>query len=62
MRRYEYGDPAKVAEINEERERRESGCRPCKGWSRLWGVEVYQIREGVAGRKMACCEKFDRKG
>lgn len=53
---YEWGDPAKVAEIHERQELK--GCQDCIHKVILWEVKVCAKQPGIAGKQMMKCEHF----
>lgn len=58
---YRYQDPAKVAEINEERAGRRECLALCQHHIVLWDVDVCAKRPGIAGRKLTRCVQFLEK-
>lgn len=55
---YRYGDPAKVAEINEARELR-TGCNGCVYRMTLWGIPLCVKHTGIAGSKLQKCRDYN---
>ncbi len=60
LNKWEYGDPAKVAEKREEHSVQKS-CSGCVYWSTLWGIAVCKKHEGRAGKDVSVCPDFQKK-
>lgn len=58
---YRFQDPAKVVEIDEERDGRRVCLKLCQHHVVLWDVDVCAKKPGIAGRRMTRCEDFLEK-